>query len=207
MANFFADNFADCVWLAVFLMAACPVLESKISIPFALSTAVWGSETLSPALAFCLSVLGGVLGGLVALAFGRFIKNRTSGFVCEKFLSKFEEKHKNRLKKLKQKRSVFGKCLAIATFVAIPLPLTGVWMGGLLAGISGLKFWHGFAAVCVGEVVSASIVLLSCVAFDNFSTYVLLFSLGLLAVSVAINLFAGVLRGIKKRKEIKNSAL
>lgn len=200
MANFFADNFANCVWLAVFLVAAFPMLESKVSIPLALSAAVWGNSTISPAAAFFLSLFGCIAAGVLAICIARFVKNRTSGFVCEKFLSRFSKKHKRSLEKLKSKNTVFGKCLAIATFVAIPLPLTGVWTGGLLAGLSNLKFWQGFAAVCAGEVVSAGIVMLLCMVLENSATYILLFSLGLIALFVGINVVATLVRRCKKNK-------
>lgn len=59
--DFFSSNFYNCVWLAVILIAICPTLESKIAIPFAMNTAIWGTHALTPFAAFILSFLGSLL--------------------------------------------------------------------------------------------------------------------------------------------------
>ncbi len=64
MVEFFADNFSNCVFLAVILMALIPTVESKIAIPFGLSYAIWGEATLSPVVAFVCAYIAQKIGGV-----------------------------------------------------------------------------------------------------------------------------------------------
>lgn len=200
MANFFADNFSNCVFLAVLLLAMFPMFESKVAIPLALSTAIWGEATMSPLGAFATAFVGSVIPVVFVLWFAKFIKNKTAGFVHEKFMTKFQDKHQKHLDSISLKASTFKKCLAIATFVAIPLPLTGVYTGSLIAGLVDLKFWQGFLSVIVGELLSCAVILVLCVLFENSAFYVLIASLVLVAVFLLVRFSMFLVEKIKARK-------
>lgn len=202
MVNFFADNFSDCVFLAVFLLAMLPMVESKVAIPFALSVAIWGEAILSPTVAFFAAFLGCMLPTIFVILFGRFVKNKTSGFVHDKFLTKYSGK----LEKIGLQKSTFRKCLTLATFVAVPLPLTGAWTGSLIAGLSNLKVWQSFISVLIGELISCGVVLLLCFVLENSAFYIFLISLALIAIFTLINLMMwmfGKIKNHKKNREIE----
>ncbi len=202
MTDFFADNFSNCVILAVLIMAMIPMLESRVAIPFALSTAIWGEGILSPITAFFVALLGGMLPSILIILFSRWVKNRTSGFVCEKFMKRYEKQ----IQKLKAKNTTFKKCMMLSTFVAVPLPLTGVWTGSLIAGMTNLKIWQGFLSILIGEALSCSVVIAICLLFENSAFFIFMFSLILIGIFVLMNLVVwliGKIRSRKKEIEIK----
>lgn len=194
MLEFFADNFSDCIFLAVFLVAMIPAVESKIAIPFALSVPIWGDMVLSPFLAGLIAFLGTMLPSIFVVWFARKFKNKTSGFVYKKFFSKVEDRYKVQFEKLGQKNSNLKKCLMLSTFVAVPLPLTGVYTGSLIAGFTNLKLWQCFLSILVGEIVSCFVVVLLCVMFENSAFYILLFSIVILALYLFANFVLRILR-------------
>ena len=187
MVDFFVDNFSNCVPVAVLLMAMLPMIESKIAIPFALSSSIWGEATMSPVGAFFTAFVGSVLPAFLVICIVRFIKKRTTGFVHEKFMSKLENRYENKLQKVEKKSGVLKKCLALSTFVAIPLPLTGVYTGGIIAGLLDVKVWQAFLAILVGEIFSCGIVLAVCLIFDNSAFYIFVISLILVAVWIVVS--------------------
>ncbi len=201
MANFFADNFSGCVWLAVLLMSMLPMIESKVAIPFALSTSIWAEKVLSPFAAFSLSLLGSVVPAFLVILLVRFVKKRTAGFVCEKFLTTVEERYSDKVKKVASKGSLWKKCLALATFVAIPLPLTGVYTGGIIAGLLDIKIWQGFVSVLVGEVISCAIVLAVCLLFENSTFYIFIISLILVAVWAVVSVIAFLVKRFRSKRK------
>lgn len=199
MLEFLSENLSSCVALAVLLVAMCPMVESKIAIPFALSTAVWGESALSPFLAFLVSFVGCIIPSIFVIFFTRKIKNKTSGFIHDKFTERVNEKYKKKFDKLGQKQSIFQKCLLIATFVAVPLPMTGVYTGSIISGFTTLKIWQALLSVVLGALVSCGVVLLLCVAFENSELYVLLASV-ILCVAVALfNMFCKVASVFKRK--------
>lgn len=199
MVQFFADNFYSCVALAVLLVALCPAVESKIAIPFALSVPIWGSNVLSPITAFLVSYLGCMLPVALIIWLARKIKNKTCGFVCEKFSDKLHNKVQNRLNRLGEKNSTFQKCLFLATFVAVPLPMTGIYTGSLIAGLSNLKFWQGFVSIAAGEFVSCLVVLLICLLFENSAFYFLLAAIIICAIVLVYEVFFNLFIKYKTR--------
>ena len=88
MLEYILSLFADHVPLAIFLGAFLPTLESRTSIPLALSKQVWGQGVMSPFGAMVISFFGSMIPAVFVLLFGRFLKKRFSGFVVE---SKFRK--------------------------------------------------------------------------------------------------------------------
>lgn len=48
--------------------------------------------------------------------------------------------------------------LGLAVYIGIPLPVTGVWTGTIIAWVLGLDWKRSFLAVCLGVLISAAIV-------------------------------------------------
>ena len=75
-ANFFAEN----IWLAVILIAIIPALEGRVAIPFALSGALLGANTLPWHLALICAIIGSIIPALQVIFLNRKIIN--SFFTC-----------------------------------------------------------------------------------------------------------------------------
>lgn len=200
MIDFFVDNFSSCVFLAVILMALIPTIESKIAIPFGLSYAIWGEATLSPVVAFLCAYIGSMIPCIFIIIIIRKLKNKTSGFVCDKFLSKAENKYSKRLEKLSSKSKTFYKLSTLALFVAVPLPLTGVYTGSLIAGLSNLKIYQAFIAIAVGEFISCLAITLLCVLFEDSTFLILISSLIILAIFIIFDLIFMLVKNKRKLK-------
>ena len=207
MVNFFVDNFGNSIVLAVLIMAMIPTLESKVAIPFALSVAIWGENVLSPVSAFFVALCGSLIPAFFVILLARFVKSKTSGFVHEKFWSKIEKRYASKIEKANSKSSTFKKCAWVALFVAVPLPLTGTYSGGFIAGLLDLKIWQAFLSVAVGAAISCSIVLVLCLFFTNSTYYVFLVALGMIALWLFVSLCMSVFKrfGAKsKNDKLKN---
>jgi len=202
MLDFFASFFN--VYWSVFILALVPTVESKVAIPFGISQEIWSGEALSPIVSGLIAFLGSMLPCIFVIILCKFIKKRSCGFVVEKFATKFQNKYRSKFVKLDSKRSALKKCLLLASFVAIPLPLTGVYTGSMIAGLSSLNVWQGFLSVFVGEVVSCLIVVLLCTVFENSTFYIFMISLVVCAVYVLLSCVITLISKLrnKKRKEM-----
>ena len=60
------------------------------------------------------------------------------------------------------------KLIGTATFVAIPLPLTGVWTGSAVASILALPYLKSLIAVTLGNLAASIIVVIITVALNEY---------------------------------------
>lgn len=201
MLEFFAEHFSQISFLAVLFVAMIPTFESKIAIPFALSTQIWQENVLSPMGALFVSYLGTLVPTFLIIVFSKFIKKKASGFVYDKLTVLIERRAKETSNKMNLKKSALKKCLMIIAFVAVPLPLTGVYTGGLIAGFSDLKVWQGFLSVAIGSFLTCLAVLMLCLFFENSSFYLLVVSLVLIVVLILLNFVMYLINKFKQKKE------
>ena len=176
--GFIGENFSNCVWLAVILVAMCPTLESKISIPLAMNTAIWSDNVLQPLTAFLLSFFGSIIPCYLIILIIRKLKQKTTGFVINKFLQKYRFKGQA----IQKQTSEFKKYVALTALVAVPLPLTGVWTGSLIAGLSNLNIHYAFISITIGALISSLAITLLCTVFQNSVSYIFIISLIILIV-------------------------
>ena len=96
--------------------------------------------------------------------------------------------------------------VGVFLFVAIPLPLTGVWTGTAVAVFLGLGFWKSLLAVSLGNISSGLIMTgLSILFKDNLNLFLTIFMVAVLALLV-INIIYLVVKGkIKKKKAAQNT--
>ena len=202
MLKFFA-NFFNPIW-AVFVMAFVPAIESKVAIPFGISQEIWGVDCLSPVMAGVIAFFGAMLPCIFVIILCKFIKKKTCGVFVDKLFECFKLKFKTKFDKLDSKETTLKKCVLLATFVAIPLPLTGVYSGSIVAGLSNLKVWQGFLSILIGEFISCVIVVALCTIFENSAFYIFVVSIVLcfayVLFSVCVSLFSK--NKHKKRKEM-----
>lgn len=195
ITSFFANNFDSCVWLAVMLVAVIPTLESKISVPLAMNSAIWGAGALSPISALLISFLGTILPSYLVIFIGRKIKKHTSLMLHSKFFQKYA------IKSVKINRQAsLKKYFMLATFVAVPIPLTGVWSGSLIAGLSDLNPHYSFIAIAIGSLISTSAITLLCTVFTNSITTIFMLTLIIIIAFLLIDLISSYIKPKKKEE-------
>jgi uncharacterized membrane protein len=136
----------DWQMLLFILLTAAPFTELRLGIPAALATGMdpWFVIPFAIILNcliffpiyFCLNVL------------------------YERFFSRFSwarrivDRAQRKGKPFIEKYGVVG----LALYIGIPLPVTGVWTGTLIAWIFGLDWKRSFLAVCAGVLIAATII-------------------------------------------------
>jgi uncharacterized membrane protein len=200
IGELFSKIFNDNVMLATMFVSMVPIMELKGGIPFGMSKAFWGASALTRWKAFWWAYLGCSI-VVVALYFcfkpimkilrktkifkglANFIDGR-----IKKQSSKYEEqdsavkKEINLNSETKQKlKSKLLKMLGVFMFVAIPLPLTGVWMGVCIAVVLDLNFFEMLVSVQLGNLVAGVIISTICVIFPQF-THLLIYIFLILVV-------------------------
>ena len=136
------------LWTIVY--SAIPVTELRATIPLAIT--VWHVKPLT---AFILAVIGNSLPILVIiLGLNKIVQ------LAERY-SKFwtrviEAVFRRTRRKTSQQFEKYG-LLALCLFVAVPLPMTGVWTGAIAAWLFGVParkaFWPIFAGVIIAGVI------------------------------------------------------
>lgn len=194
--NFFTNNFENCIWLAVLLVAVCPTLESKIAIPLAMNSAFWGNNAYSPLVALVLSFIGSILPSIFIIISTRKIKNKTTGFISSKFIQKYQAK----CTEIEHQKSNLKKYLLLSCFVAVPIPLTGVWTGSIIAGLTNLNIKNCFISITIGAFISASAITILCSLFTNSIAYIFMISILIIIVFLFFEMFMSLIKHYKRKK-------
>ncbi len=211
--NLFATVFNNNIILATILIAMLPIIELRGAIPFAVNETMWTIYTLSTWEAFAWSFVGSSLVvPIIALIFLPLINwlKKTKWF--GKLATAIENKVKNKTTKIedstvKSKRfskSYWKKILAVFVFVAIPLPLTGVWTGTCVAVFIGLDYVSTCVSVILGNLVAGLIVTAILLFFPWLNNW--LFPIFLLMV-VAFVLYEIIKNRIQKKKAQKEEEM
>lgn len=142
------------VFLVSIFLSILPVSELRGGMSYAILNG------MHPILAFLICVIANILIIFFAFFFldflhHRFMKisfyRRVFGFYIEKTRRKVDRFEKD-----------FSSCgfLALAIFVAIPLPATGAWTGCLIAWILGLDRRKSIASISLGVIVAGILILI-----------------------------------------------
>ena len=145
------------------LIAMLPIAELRGAIPMAI-----GVYHLPPATAYFLSIIGNI----IPVIFILWLIEPVSGFLMKKiklcrqfFTWLFERTRANHNHKFEK----WG-ALALITFVAIPLPMTGGWSGALAAFVFGIPFKKALPLIFLGIMIAGVIVtLMSLGAVEAFT--------------------------------------
>jgi uncharacterized membrane protein len=150
IVELFAD-FPDSV--TTILIAMIPITELRASIPIAIT-----QFGMNPVIAMGYSILGNIIAGAVVLF---FVENILHLFLAKsEMLEKIWQKYVNKIhKNNKEKFEKWGSIMLVA-FVAIPLPMTGIFTGAVAASIFQIPFRQAFPLLAIGSVISGIIVTL-----------------------------------------------
>ncbi len=97
------------------------------------------------------------------------------------------------------KKTKFNKIFGLFLFVAIPLPMTGVWTGSAVAAFLDLEYRYSIPAIVVGNFVAGLIITVLNIVLGEYSSLILL----VLALFVLVSLASLVVTFIIKYKKLK----
>lgn len=206
--------------LAVILLSIIPIAEARFAIPFGMSAGMG----LSPLEAFGYAFLGSsLIAPILLIVFIPIINalSRTKLFSkLGKFLyDKFEKKSRSlkdspqaeqtsaevvgKNKKFSVTKSDVKKMGGVALFVAVPLPLTGVWTGSAVASILKIGFVKSLIGVIAGNAVACGIITLITYLFKDYVTWI---TLAFFIIAVLVVLFLIIKLIIYKPSDAQNGA-
>lgn len=181
--------------LTVLLLSIIPIAEARFAIPFGISMG------LSPMQAFCWAFLGSsLMAPILLIVFIPIINalSKTKFFSkIGRFLyDKFEKKSKSLSDTVKETQPSDGKKPLVtkaelkkiggtALFVAVPLPLTGVWTGSAVASILKIGFFKSLIGVIIGNAVACGIITLISFLFQDYVNYITL-AFFIIAVTIVV---------------------
>lgn len=133
----------------VFLLSTLPVLELRGAIPVAIS---YYKLPVIPSYLF--SVMGNLVPAFFLLLylkpFSDFLRKWYFFDIFFSWLFKRTRRHEKKYEK-------YG-ALFLLFFVAVPLPVTGVWTGSVAAFLFGIRFWYAFPMLAGGVIIAGIIV-------------------------------------------------
>ncbi len=134
--------------LIIFIISLLPILELRGGL---IAAAILGVDW---AIAFPICVIGNMLPIPFELLFIRKIFKWMKRFrPFEKMITWIEERAERKSKEIETKISI-----GLFLFVAIPLPGTGAWTGGLVADVLGVKFKKAIPIITVGVITAGLII-------------------------------------------------
>ena len=185
-------------WIAVAILAALPIVEARLAVPMALSCEMGNLQS------FVTAFLGSSLPApLLLLALIPFIRWLAKTKVFRRLGETVYDKFVQKSKKVDENASDLKKMLALFAFVAIPLPLTGVWTGCAVASIIGLKYHKALVSVLAGNAVACGILTLLCSLLPSKVIDIIMVAVALIAVAVVVVLLVKAFFG-KKKAEAKD---
>ena len=138
--------------LVTVIISALPVAELRGGIPAAFAMG------LAPLEAFTLAVTGNLLPAIPLLLLLEPVSNSV------RHLPVFGQFFDWLYKRTSRKAGIIEKyeAIGLALFVAIPLPMTGMWTGAVAASIFKIPIKYSFPAIIAGVLIAGGIVTFLC---------------------------------------------
>lgn len=148
--------------IKVLLLSTLPVLELRGAIPLAINY-----YKLPVVPSYFFAVLGNILPAIFLLLylkpFSDLLRKWKIFDIFFVWLFKRTRRHEKRYEK-------YG-ALFLLFFVAIPLPITGVWTGSVAAFLFGIRFWYAFPMMTGGVIIAGIVVTLANLGIINLINY------------------------------------
>jgi uncharacterized membrane protein len=144
--------------LLAILLSISPIAELRGGIPYILAVS---AKTISNFIILPLiCILANILIILPIFLFLDFLHARFLNFKFYRKTSNFFIKRiQKKANNLEPQINRYGY-IALALFVAVPLPMTGAWTGALMAWLLGLNRKKSFAAISCGVLIAGVMVTL-----------------------------------------------
>ena len=182
------------------LIAIVPIVEARLAIPIGIEYGLGYFQS------WLFSFLGSsLICPILLLILIPFIKWLATTKLFRKLGSalydKFETKSKTINTDSTSRLSAENKkMLGVFLFVAIPLPLTGVWSGCAVASILGLRYYKSVIAVISGNLTASAIILLLCRFFQPYIDYIIT-AFGVIAIIIVVILIVKIIRHKPQQNE------
>lgn len=142
--------------LKVFLLSAVPLIEQRGAIPMGII-----AYDMNPSLVFLISFLGSML----PVPFILLLFNKIFAWMKKyEFFSKINEFIEKKINKNSAHMEKY-KEIGLITFIAIPLPTTGIWTGSAVAAFLNLDFKKSVLCATVGGIISAVLITIASMFF------------------------------------------
>lgn len=204
--NIFASVFNNNVILATLLISILPVIEIRGAVPFATNPGFWAEHVLTNWEAYGWSLLGSsLIVPILALLFLPLIRLLKKVKIFRNLANAVENRVKSKasgIEGAEEKSELFSKAywkkfLAVFIFVAIPLPLTGVWTGTCVAVFIGLDYVSTCISVIGGNIIAGLLITLILQFFPVLNSYLFYIFIVLVLLVIVYELIKHI---IKKKK-------
>ena len=211
LKNLFVSLFGGHSEIATLIISMIPIVELRGAIPFGAATSFWGNAALPLWESFLISLAGSSFVCIVLTFLFQPLFNwlkRTKAFT--KLANFIERKLKKNSKNIDEKtdaeknerKILWIKIIGVFCFVALPLPLTGVWTGTCLALFVGLNRKQTLATVLLGNSVAGGLMLLISYLFEGNTMIVFYAFLVLVAVFILFEVIKALINKIRKKPKV-----
>lgn len=210
--DLFVAIFGSNSWLATIIISMIPIVELRGAIPFGAATAFWGEHALPVWKSFLYSVLGSSLVCVIlTFLFWPIFKWLKKTKFFNKLASAIENKLNRSSKNINdkvnaetnEKKTWWIKWIGVFVFVAIPLPLTGVWTGTCIALFIGLSKRDTMISVILGNLCAGIIMMIISYFFADNTMIVFLVFLALVAAFILFFAMRAIVKKIKNKKTVE----
>lgn len=209
IVNFFRDLFGN-DYLTTFFIALLPIVELRGAVPvaFTMGLSWWqafglaylGSSIVAPILLLLLKPI------LELLKKVKFF-NRFATAIESMFQDKAKSIAERAGKSDSARKEEWIKIIGVFTFVALPIPLTGVWTGTAVAVFLGVKFWKALGAILLGNFTAGVIMtLLSIFCAEYLDTILMVFFI-LVILLLALFIAKVIIRMVKSKRLEKQQSM
>lgn len=209
LKELFVTIFGTNSWLATIIISMIPIIELRGAIPFGSAVSLWGENALAVWQSFLYSVLGcSIICVILTFLFWPIFKWLKGTKLFKKVANAIENKLNRSSKNINEKvqtetnakKTWWIKWWGVFAFVAIPLPLTGVWTGTCIALFIGLSKRDTMLSVILGNLVAGIIMMIISYFFADNTMIVLWFFLALVLVFALVLGIKSTIGKVKSRK-------
>lgn len=207
--KFFEELFGN-NYLTTFFIALLPIVELRGAVPvaFTMGLSWWqafglaylGSSIVAPILLLLLKPI------LELLKKVKFF-NRFATAIESMFQDKAKSIAERAGKSDSARKEEWIKIIGVFTFVALPIPLTGVWTGTAVAVFLGVKFWKALGAILLGNFTAGVIMtILSIFCAEYLNTILMVFFI-LVILLLALFIAKVIIRMVKSKRLEKQQSM
>lgn len=179
LTEFIKKTFTVDPRITTVLLSLIPLVETRgaITVGMELGVAPWLTWLLA-----CSSValVAPVLFYGVKPILTKMKKGKRTG----RFAESIEELFKGKAEKIEGNKTKWKKTLGVFLFVAIPLPLTGVWTGAAASAFIDLDGKYALPALIIGNYTAGLLVLLLNLALGKYASLLLLVLFAFILISI-----------------------
>ncbi len=119
---------------------------------------------------------------------------------CEKVSDNMKSQNNPVVSSEALKKAEWFKFWGVLLFVAVPLPMTGVWTGSAVAVFLGLGFFKSLLAVAGGNLVAGGIMTLLSILFKDYIDAILFWFLIIVIVILVLFIIKIIIKTVKQNK-------